>query len=173
VYVNGRFSGVTDTGVPRTDVARVHPGFGTTPGFSIDVAATVGRNDVCVFAINAGPGTANTLLGCRIVDVRGGDPRGSLDAATRSGANVVLGGWALDPDTTSPTRVHVYVNGRFVTDAPADGSRPDVARSFPGYGPDHGYRVSVAATRGATICVFALNASGRGTNVLLACRPAP
>ena len=54
---------------PRPDVARVYPLYGAAHGFSERVVAGTGRHDVCVFAINTGPGTTNPELGCRNVTV--------------------------------------------------------------------------------------------------------
>jgi hypothetical protein len=53
----------------------------------------------------------------------------------------------------------------------ADRQRLDAGRTHPGYGPNHGYIVTISrsgAPAGARICVFAINA--RGSNPSLGCR---
>ena len=40
-----------------------------------------------------------------------GNTIGSLDNATRRPGSMVLRGWAIDPDTTAPVPIHVYVDG--------------------------------------------------------------
>jgi hypothetical protein len=64
VYVGRHFKGSFTATAVRTDVSRAHPGHGPAPGYDTYISIrTPGRHNVCVFAINAGPGTANTLLG--------------------------------------------------------------------------------------------------------------
>jgi len=65
VYVNGSFAGTAGAGLPRPDVAAVFPAYGPNHGFDTTLSVSGLPADVCVFALNAGPGTANTLLGCR------------------------------------------------------------------------------------------------------------
>ncbi|MDD7945111.1 hypothetical protein PUW79_10765 [Microbacterium sp. NE2HP2] len=55
--------------VARPDVSAAFPGYGAAHGFDEKIDLSPGRNDVCAYAINTGPG-GNTLLGCRSVDVR-------------------------------------------------------------------------------------------------------
>jgi hypothetical protein len=98
---------------------------------------------------------------------------GALDAVTGTGSSLHLLGWAADPDTPAPIVVHVYLDGSFVTAAPADGQRADVAAALPGLGAQHGYDVAVAMPVIGThdVCVYGINAAGTpGGNDLLACR---
>jgi hypothetical protein len=54
----------------RPDVSGVYPGYGAAHGFEAAVSATgSGRHSVCVFAITAGGGAGNTMLGCKDVQV--------------------------------------------------------------------------------------------------------
>jgi len=64
VYVNGGYAASVTADTQRPDVGWVYPGYGPAHGFDATVPAPAGAS-VCVFAINAGPGTANPLLGCR------------------------------------------------------------------------------------------------------------
>ncbi len=172
VYVNGRFAGATTAATSRPDVAGAFPGYGPDHGYAVDVPAPAGIDTVCTYGINQGRG-GNNLLACRTVAVAGANPFGALDAARWHGPGTVnVAGWAIDPDSTGPVDVHVYVNGRFAGATTAAASRPDVAGAFPGYGPDHGYAVDVPAPAGDdTVCTYGINAGGTpGGNNLLACR---
>ena len=78
-------------------------------------------------------------------------------------------GWALDPNTTSPIAVHVYVNGAFAGHAVANVARSDINSAFPGYGPNHGYDFTVPGA-GGTVCVYAINSGAGTTNPSLGCK---
>lgn len=104
---------------------------------------------------------------------RSGDPFGSVDLATpRPDGMVRLQGWVIDPDTSAPVDVHVYVDGGWGTAATASVSRPDVGNVVPGYGNAHGFDLSVGAGAGRhEMCVYAINVGPFGTtNPLLGCR---
>jgi hypothetical protein len=98
-----------------------------------------------------------------------GNPFGNVElVAVEPGAFRVIG-WAIDPNTTSPIAVHVYV-GSVGTATTADRPRSDVGAAYPGSGDAHGFDVTVAATGSGDVpvCVYAIN-SGAGANVLLSC----
>lgn len=101
------------------------------------------------------------------------DPFGSLDSA-RAGANALtVTGWAIDPDTTAPIEVHVYVDGAWGGAVTANVNRPDVGAAVPGYGNNHGFSLRVAnlAAGDRRVCAFALNVGPWGTtNPELGCR---
>lgn len=93
-----------------------------------------------------------------------GNPTGSLDAV-RVGAlgRVRVVGWAADPDTAGSIRVQAWVDGRLVRSFVAGGSRPDVPRALPQFGPNHGFsRVIQLGPGRQRLCVRAVN-TGRGT----------
>jgi hypothetical protein len=69
VYINGQFVGSNVADRRRGDVGRAHPLYGDAHGFDFTVPYSLGRSEVCVFAINAGPGTTNPRLGCRTITV--------------------------------------------------------------------------------------------------------
>ena len=52
----------------RPDVARVYPAYGRYHGFSAMLSLVAGRHNVCVDAVNVGPGS-NKKLGCKTVTV--------------------------------------------------------------------------------------------------------
>jgi len=167
VYVDGKLAtGATASGL-RPDIGRLH-GLGDAHGYDITVPAAGGRRSVCVFAINATPGT-NPTLGCRTVTVTNQPPTGAFDSATPSPGSVRLRGWALDPDTSAPIAIHVYVDGKLVTGASASSHRADIGRIF-GLGESHGFDVTIPASNGTqTVCVFAINATP-GANPRLGCK---
>jgi len=175
VYVAGSFAGELLASTSRPDVGRRWPSWGEGRGFDGTFAATPGGGPqpVCVFAINAGPGTANTLLGCRTVDVPTGNPWGNLDLAAAGGGSVRVAGWAIDPDVADAVGIHVYVGGRFAGETLASGLRTDVGRVWPGWGVARGFDVRVPATPGGPqpVCVFALNVGPGTANTLLGCAP--
>jgi hypothetical protein len=141
VNVDGARSGQGSAGL-RYDVAWAHPGYGPGHGFDAVVRAAPGSHRVCVDALNVvGRGTTERL-GCRTVVV--GSPFGSVDGVATGPHVVRVRGWAIDPDTTGPAVVHVYVDGagHAIT---ARRSRPDLAAAFSGAGAAHGYIALVDA----------------------------
>lgn len=167
VYVDGRFQGSFPADQPRPDVGAAFPGFGDAHGFDVLVPnLTNARHTVCIYAINAGAGWGNPMLGCRSVNPQG-HPFGSFDAATPTVGGIQARGWAIDPNTSSPIDVHIYVDGS-PTVLTADVTRPDVQAGFPGFGADHGFDVVIPASPGGhQVCAFAINVgTGLGHSVL-------
>jgi hypothetical protein len=172
VYLDGVGIGWFTANLDRPDIAAAFPGYGSAHGFDIQLPAAPGTHQVCVYAINAGPGTINPLLSCRSATLLTGNPTGVIDRvepATPTSINIA--GWALDPDTASPIPVAVYLDGSITSWYLADLHRPDIAAAFPGYGAAHGYDITVPAGPGShSVCVYAIN-SGAGTgNPPLGCR---
>src|SRR6478736_6970316 len=136
-------------------------------GFDATVGAAHGSHVVCVTAVNVGGGRS-TVLGCQWVTVTNPIPIGALESVSTTASAITVSGWALDPDTTEPIAVHVYVDGvgRAVT---ADLPRPDVGAAF-GKGSAHGFAVTIPATGGShSVCVYAINTPA-GANATLGCR---
>jgi hypothetical protein len=116
------------------------------------------------------PGERQRLAASRGVPIRTGNPVGSLDNVVPQLAAVFIRGWAIDPDTAAAIAVTVHLDSK-VTTVRADSLREDVGRTHPGYGSNHGFRLTLNATPGQhTVCVRALNAAGPGATVLLGCR---
>lgn len=104
------------------------------------------------------------------VEIRLGEPEGSIDAVAPWWHGVRVRGWAIDPDTTAPDVVQVTVDGAPSSYLAAQ-PRSDVAAAFPGYGPSHGFDAVVPATNGShSVCTFAMNVAGGGSNTLLGCQ---
>lgn len=95
-------------------------------------------------------------------------PHGRVEAVQGGEGSVFVAGWAIDPQTASPIDVSVRVAGVALAGR-ADGSRRDVARRNPGYGPNHGFRVFRTVPPGThEVCVTARNV-GAGDDVVLGC----
>jgi hypothetical protein len=99
-----------------------------------------------------------------------GNPFGSLDGATLTNGQVHVTGWTIDPDTNAPIDAHVYIGGTGFAIGPAAVSRGDVGARYPGYGPQHGFDVTLGpASPGQTVCAYGIDV-GPGDNALLGCR---
>lgn len=95
-------------------------------------------------------------------------PIGYVDSVSTTDRSITVTGWALDPDTTNPIQVHVYIGGT-ATAFTADLPRPDLDPVFH-KGSLHGFSATVPAPLGtSTVCVYALNDWWKGANPVLAC----
>ncbi len=160
VYIDGVNVGAYSANFSRVDVGN--------HGFDITLPCATGTHTVSIYAINAGPGNANTLLGTRVVDVNPW-PLGSVDLVAGGAGTVRAVGWTLDPDTSAPIDVHLYVDGVKATAVTANVARPDIAATFPGYGANHGFDITVPVGDGQhTVDVYAINVgNGGAVNPLL------
>jgi hypothetical protein len=155
----------------RSDVAAVVPGYGDRHGFSVKIAGIgTGPKQVCIWAVNVGPhGNHDPLLGCRTVTISA-NPFGHYDTLQATPSGVRLTGWSIDPDTQSPTDVHVYVDDRYAGLGVANRPRPDVFATFGWAGPDHGFQIDINANPGLRkVCAFAINI-GPGRHTFLGCK---
>lgn len=98
---------------------------------------------------------------------------GNLEMVESLAGGFRVVGWAADPDTTSAIQVHIYVDGVGYP-VVADGARPDVGAVYPSVGANHGFDARVPANPGQSVslCVYAVNAVGKGSNTTLGCRDA-
>jgi hypothetical protein len=113
-------------------------------------------------------------------------PFGNFDTVDETGAFRITG-WAIDPDTTGPTRILTWfckptwctagttvgINSSEIADKP----RPDVGAAYPEFGPNHGFDTVVfpafwedLAPGVYDLCVDARNLPG-GNGTRLGCRP--
>jgi hypothetical protein len=98
-------------------------------------------------------------------------PIGQLDLVRQVPGGVLVFGWAIDPDTTAPIDVHIYVDNAIVGGWRADRYRPDVGAAYPGSGDNHGYDVTIPMAEGAhEVCVYAINVGPATGNPQLGCR---
>jgi hypothetical protein len=166
MYVDGRPTKLLTASNPRPDVARIYRK-GVTHGFTDTVNSAYGKHEVCLIAMDSWGG-ANTTLSCAAVDVNG-PPFGTLDSAVATPGKITLRGWAIDPNTTGPIKVNVYVNGEAIQVLTANTARPDLERIF-GMGVSHGFAGTVKASAGTQpVCVYAIDSWG-GTNEKIKCQ---
>jgi hypothetical protein len=170
IYADGRGLRRLTADIPRPDVARIFPGRGTNHGYSFSVAMAAGTHRICAYAINAGAGSSNPLLGCRTVTLTF-RPYGALDSVLQSPGSLTAQGWAIDGDQPKPSlAVKLVIDGVVASSGTANLSRPDIAARHPEAGVAHGYALSGAVTEGThQVCVAATNI-GLGTDAQVGCR---
>jgi hypothetical protein len=184
LYLGGAFVAQVSTTDPRPDVAARMHGVGQNTGWHATITpaqiwTAASGTVMCAYAINVGAGQNNSL-GCRDLAVLDGpalhNPRGNLEQVNIQPGLLRLRGWAGDPDTTAPTRLRVYYDGRLVGSAVTRKSRPDVASL--GLGPTTGFDVTLpisqpqaptndtaAITYGqVSVCVYAENGGPLGSD---------
>lgn len=166
----GRAAASATAALPRPDVGALYPATGPNHGFDdLIVPAAHGTHTVCAYGINdpVTPGVNPVLHpGCRMVALTG-VPIGSYGVNATS-STIQVEGWALDPDVTSAVSVHVYVDGAAVA-VLADGDRPDVGAAFRGFGPAHGFDVTLGPLAAGPhhVCAHAINDEPNAANPLL------
>ncbi|HLY34648.1 MAG TPA: hypothetical protein VKQ07_08955, partial [Jatrophihabitantaceae bacterium] len=98
-------------------------------------------------------------------------PFGHVDKVEQIPGGFQTGGWAIDPDTSAPIAVHVYMDGHLQVAVLANEYRPDIATRYPSLGGDHGFLVNVMAPAGThTVCVYAINFGAGSGNPGIGCR---
>ncbi len=163
MYVDGKGVGSLLADDERPDVEARY-GRGSRHGYDATYPVRVGAHTVSVYAINTGAGT-NVRLGTRTVG-SSRDPIGHLDSVTNlGGGRVRVVGWAIDPNTTAPIRVHLYADSRGAASLLADVARPDLAAL--GSGTRHGFDhvLTLGAGRHG-VTAYAIN-NGAGHNPLI------
>ncbi len=133
----------------RDDVAKAYPGTGSTHGFARSVVATEGRHTVCLVAANVGFGS-NTTPPCRTVTISY-TPAAALSAVTATATGLQATGWSVDPDTATPTKVQITVDGKLATTTTANRAGAALHRG-------HHFTASVASVSGRhTVCAIGIN----------------
>ncbi|MDP9117046.1 MAG: fibronectin type III domain-containing protein, partial [Actinomycetota bacterium] len=158
--------GVTTADVLAAGSGGAHPGH----NFSAALVLTSGKHTVCAVGINVYFGTGDSPNACAAITLVL-SPFGSFDGLTRAAGsnNLLVSGWAIDPDTRGPLSMAISVDG-IVTFASANANRPDVAGAYPSFGASHGLAATVAASDGEhRVCLTAVNV-GAGGNVSLGCK---
>ncbi len=172
VVIDGTWVHTLPSTTERPEVEAANPGWGAAHGFHDVVWAPTGAHQICLVAVNQGPGE-NTVLGCKWLQiVPPGPPFGNIDASATEPGFAAMAGWAIDPDVTGPVDVHVSIdNGAqwAVTTTGTGRPRPDVGAAFPGFGDDRGWDVKFPLAAGVhTACVFVVN-QGAGAHASLGC----
>lgn len=163
--VNGAVLGQTVANLRRDDIGARFGGLGANHGFTFTVPMALDATGrACVTEVASG-----TLLGCRDVNPVT-PPFGDFGFTTAvAPPRIGLSGWVIDPDSSEPTVVHVYVDG-VLTQLWADKPRPDIAGVYPGYGTNRGFSSDIPTTIGAhQVCVFAINVPA-GAHVFQGCK---
>jgi hypothetical protein len=167
IYMDGRFVWGGGANTPRSDVNAIPQPYGDNHGFAANFAASPGTHEVCAFALNVGRGD-NTRIGCFTTTVAG-DPVGQVENVQTVNGGLGVWGFAVDPNTSGPIDVHMYLDGQFAGAATANQSRSDIGGRFPGYGDSHAFSGWIAATPGAhQLCVYAINQPS-GNNPAIGC----
>ncbi|MEI2766030.1 MAG: SpoIID/LytB domain-containing protein [Dermatophilaceae bacterium] len=154
----------------RGDIANAYPAYGPNHGYDTTLPATPGPHRVCAYAINLPINGAAATLGCTTITVPDNPtPIGRLDAATWTGTGIHTYGWSLDPDTTDPVNVNVWIDNTGYS-LVANTNRGDIANAYPAYGPNHGYDTTLPATPGPhRVCAYAINLPINGAAATLGC----
>jgi hypothetical protein len=167
--VDGALVRTSPATLTRTDLAPYFPGLGTAHGFSAQFDISPGLHTVSVEAFAPDAPIDGFVVAARQIAV--GLPFGALDVITQVPGGIEIAGWVIDPDSSEPVRVHVYVDGTLAAATETRLNRPDVEAAYPGFGRALGYSVFVPAAGGArTICAYAINAGDSSLNQLLGCR---
>ena len=170
VWIDGHFATTAVAGNERDDVGASFPGYGPDHGFAVSVPLAAGTHSVCAYGINVSAGRSNRALGCRTATV-GGTPVGHFESLAAGPDQVTLSGWALDPDTSAPIHVDVWIDGHFAGTTVAGNERDDVGAAYPDFGPDHGFSVTLPVGAGThSVCAYAINVGAGSPNRKLDCR---
>ncbi|MGZ6962691.1 MAG: glucosaminidase domain-containing protein [Acidimicrobiia bacterium] len=160
-YVNGVMLTRVLASASRADIGAMFPANGSAHGYDLVLPATNGT--LCVYAIDPTGGN-NPSVGCRTIPAAA--PTGSLDGATRDSSGIRFRGWAAAPGTKGPINVDLYLNGVMLGRVLATGSRPDVWSTYPLYGANHGYDVTIPGGSG-TACAYGIDPTAKFANPLL------
>jgi GH25 family lysozyme M1 (1,4-beta-N-acetylmuramidase) len=144
---------------------------GNPTSFSIAIGAMGdGAHTFCLYGIDSQGLDGNPKLGCMTTTVTGA-PFGHFEAATAVAGGIEVGGWAIDPNTSSPIDVHLYVDGVYNTSIVAGVDRPDVGAAYTQSGSDHGFDDTISLPAGShTVCAYAINTGLGASNTSLGCR---
>lgn len=131
-----------------------------------------GQHTICAWAINIGPDSPNTQLGCRGYNTAVA-PIGSVDrVATFADGSPVVYGWAVDgTNAQSGINVVLRVDGvRDYLSGTGNDNRPDIAAA---YGAPRAGFVAVLPPQGAgthQVCGYAVNIGAYADNGFMGCK---
>ncbi|MFJ4296680.1 hypothetical protein [Curtobacterium sp. NPDC089689] len=150
-----------------TDAAfgKQYPGYGSGHGYAATLTGIgPGKHTVCSVAKNVGGGSDTKA--CATVSAASGNPTLLLDeVSSPDKGQVKVRGWAIDPDTANPVRVHVYIDGVAKKSIAADQTK-SLGATYAGFGTNHAFSTVVGSqTSGASVkvCAYAIN-TGAGAN---------
>jgi hypothetical protein len=132
-----------------------------------------GKHELCAVAINLSYGNGNSKPDCRTITLNF-NPYGRLESLARASGStsVVVRGWGIDPDTTSPIQIRVSIDGTLQSPlAKTTIARPDVLAAHPGTGGTPGFQITYKANDGEhKVCASAVNVLGGTANTSIGCR---
>jgi SpoIID/LytB domain protein len=136
-------------------------------------ATVIGKSGSTTKSVPTSGSTLATAMGLPHQWFAGpGSPFGHVDSVTTAPGTVTSAGWAIDPNTIGPIIVQMYIDGSANAVTWANRPRTDVAAAYPGYGPDHGFALTMQTTPGLhRICLFAIN-TGPGISKQISCHTA-
>ena len=143
----------------------------TGHNFSTAFPATSGKHTICAVAINLLYGTHNSTASCRSVTLAL-SPLGVFESVKRApgSTDLVVTGWAVDPDTTAPVSIATTVDGAAVPALRAGTTRTDIGAKYPTLGAAHGISATlVTDDQEHRVCLTAVNVSG-GKSLSLGCK---
>lgn len=169
VYVDGSYRTAVTAGESVSGLGALY-GYGDLHGYRAELPLSIGRHSICLWPVNVGAGHVRQLRQCRTVDI-GGSPVGAFDGLEARAGGFSATGWVIDPDTVSPSPIHLYVNGRFETSVTANVENAAVGEQYPLYGPAHGFSISVDRPPGVyQVCLWAPNIGAGEVKQIGSCR---
>ncbi|WP_283132804.1 hypothetical protein [Rhizohabitans arisaemae] len=130
--------------LPRPDIAARYPTFGPNHGWEVWIKHDGVEGVPHQLCVDATSGGVATRLGCE-TEVSLHDPFGGLDEVRWQGENVLIRGWAIDPDTRAPIDVDILADGKPVKSVTAGSQRDDIGAAHPQYGGLHGFETTIPA----------------------------
>lgn len=154
-------------------VATRYTSYGAKHGFTIHLPNLNGPTKICMYAINVGQGDTR-LLECREVSPATGGPFGNYESLKLEGGSAIASGWAIDPDDIGQLSIHAYFGnfgeGRWAGMASTGEARSDVAKVYPAYGANTGFRLALPVPVGTSdVCLYAVDRE-QVSNTFMGCR---
>ena len=165
-YLDGTRLSSVDSSIYRGDIDQHFHATGDH-GFSKTLTLPDGTNQVCVHALNVGPGQ-ETRIGCRTVPLSG-SPLVGFSTISQHGNIATFTGWAFDYDAPgSELYATAGIGGIYAARVRTTVLRPDIDTALHGTG-THGFTLDVPLPAGTTtVCVGASNI-GPGSPVRIGC----
>lgn len=149
-----------------TTLPSAYSSLGSGHGLSTFVPIPAGTHRVCLVVAYYGL-HAEVTPSCHSYS-QGAAPRGRITSAVRSGSNVHITGWVIDPQSSSALRVSSRGTNGVTYSAAAGLSNGSVISTYPRWGRYHGFSLWVRATSTATLCVTSSNI-GAGSAASIGC----
>ncbi len=119
----------------RPDVAAQHPDAGARHGYTASFLLPYGSHEVCVTHLNYFGTEGSDQSSCRNLFVANHVPVASLEVfGTNGPGRMRIAGWAVDPDSSQPLRIHIYDGANRIGEVIANAPRPELTSMFPGLG---------------------------------------